>query len=343
MLKGAKKDLPKLAKFFLFVWLGTIFLFFYGIWRLNASGEKYFIHQNFFIVDVLLGIMAFLLTITFAILSTDSRPRKQKVELGKKSKKSPSSKRSKLSYYLVGGVVILLLSVAYLDAESEGLMQKSKVQDSNYLKKTSTPTTTPTSTSDIKGTTTTKTQPVVDSDPIIDCKFTHLGTIRLKRSVCSKSTDCQIGGKWVYYDSVDKCKEDQRSYSSSNTNNNTYAPTYTYPTYTPTVYYSCTLCYSSLGTCSTYNYLYETKAQCDNEQTRIDSLGSSYSTPTPQPTFDVDAYNALVRRCQRDVVDKYRGLLQSCNQYGGTSVYDACRRIYTEDRQEEYDACGQKL
>lgn len=54
--------------------------------------------------------------------------------------------------------------------------------------------------------------PTIDADPVIDCNFTNIGTMRLKSSVCSKSTDCQIGDKWIYYDSVDKCKQDQKAY-----------------------------------------------------------------------------------------------------------------------------------
>lgn len=61
----------------------------------------------------------------------------------------------------------------------------------------------------------------IDPDPIIDCKFTYIGTIRLKRSICNKSTDCQIGNKWIYYDSVDKCKADQNAYNQQQKNPNT--------------------------------------------------------------------------------------------------------------------------
>jgi len=62
--------------------------------------------------------------------------------------------------------------------------------------------------------------PTVDPDPIIDCKFTYIGTLKLRRSVCTRSTDCQINGKWIYYDSVDKCKQDQNSANKQNSQNN---------------------------------------------------------------------------------------------------------------------------
>jgi len=65
----------------------------------------------------------------------------------------------------------------------------------------------------------------VDPDPIIDCVFTYIGTMRLKRSVCNKSTECSIGGKWIYYSSVDKCRTDQKA-DSDKTYKETYDATY---------------------------------------------------------------------------------------------------------------------
>lgn len=129
---------------------------------------------------------------------------------------------------------------------------------------------------------TTKPNPTVDPDPIIDCKFTYIGTMRLRRTVCSKSTECQIGGKWIYYNSVDKCKADQKA--SQPANNTNYS-------YTPVNFYSCTLCfhYPSGDNCITYDTLVETKEKCDAEQAKIDRTSSTYVLPsvsiiTPQPT-----------------------------------------------------------
>lgn len=359
MLKGAKKDLPKLAKFLLSVWIGTIFLFFGGIGYLNTSGGEYFVHPSFFLYILFLGVGAFLLMIIFAILGAASNPEERKMGREKKSNKSPSSKQSKLSYYLASGIVILLLSVTYLYAKSEGLMQKSKVQNYNYLKKTPTPTLTPTPTvkPKVKGST---------SDPIITCNI-HAdcggGSRQIRKSECDKMNCCLIdqrcgGPKFILKsectnsyccllrDGTGKLLSSKTACDNYYSNNNSGSGVSNIPPYKPKSYYPCTLCYhySSGDSCNTYNYLYETKAQCDNEQARIDSLGSSYSTPTPQPTFDVDAYNAQVAQCQRDVGYKYGNIEVNCNnQFGASSATEACIQILSADRQEEYDNCGTKL
>lgn len=57
------------------------------------------------------------------------------------------------------------------------------------------------------------TQPTADPDSIIDCAFINIGTLKLRRSVCTKSTDCKIEkGKWYYFSSVDECKKVQNDY-----------------------------------------------------------------------------------------------------------------------------------
>lgn len=112
------------------------------------------------------------------------------------------------------------------------------------------------------------------------------------------------------------------------------------PSYTPPQYYSCTICYHySFGdNCYTYDSLYKTKEECDAQQQKINQIGNT--TPTPTPDNSVDQHNAQVTSCQSSVRSRYEGLLQSCNQYGGGSSGQACRQIYTDQRQREYDACG---
>lgn len=54
--------------------------------------------------------------------------------------------------------------------------------------------------------------PTPDPDPIITCKFKYISPMQLRKSVCSASTECEIDGKWYFYESVTKCKEDQNHY-----------------------------------------------------------------------------------------------------------------------------------
>jgi hypothetical protein len=71
---------------------------------------------------------------------------------------------------------------------------------------------------------------VVESDPVVNCKFQHLGDQKLKDSECKKSFECQIKSQWYIYTDKEKCDKDQdAAYDSSN-----YVPTtYNYQ-YNPT-------------------------------------------------------------------------------------------------------------
>lgn len=78
--------------------------------------------------------------------------------------------------------------------------------------------------------------------------------------------------------------------------------TYSYTPYVPKVYYPCTICGTYSG-CQTYNYLVETKAQCDAEQAKMNSSGGSYVVPayTPQPTADPAIAIAHQQACSQAV------------------------------------------
>lgn len=57
-------------------------------------------------------------------------------------------------------------------------------------------------------------EPSIDPDPIISCNFPQSGTKKLRKSECSRSFDCQIGGQWYIYTDKNKCSEDQKNYWS---------------------------------------------------------------------------------------------------------------------------------
>lgn len=103
--------------------------------------------------------------------------------------------------------------------------------------------------------------------------------------------------------------------------------------YVPKTYYVCTLCY--YNSCSTYDHLYETKAECDVEQTRLNSV---FSRPTPTPVPYIPTYTT--EQCREDVRQRFEPAFQSCNQYGATSARDACIEMNTNSRNNALAACG---
>lgn len=171
--------------------------------------------------------------------------------------------------------------------------------------------------------------PTIDSDPIVDCKFTYLGIIRLKRSVCSKSTDCQIGGKWIYYDSVDKCKQDQKTevdqkFQQWKDNNPIYtiAPWPTYPNYPPCIVY-----YPALGYSQTY--LFTSPEQCQQWKNNVNSTTTTVYTPsqiipTNQPQSNKPSQDQI-DKCKSKVREEADNLFHGCvNQFGDSSAANMC-------------------
>lgn len=241
---------------------------------------------------------------------------------------------------LYGGVVLLASLAGFLGYKEYQLKQKTLgVETSMPTVIPSTPTPLPTAT----------TKPYVNPDPIVNCGpgVNSKQYIKDKQSNCKNYVDCGLNNNttWTL---ILKTECDKKH---AEANQNTTTNTTTTSTYTPPTYYTCTLCYhySTGDQCTTYTSLVKTKAECDSEQTKIDSYGSSYtvSNPTPQPTFDVNAYNAQVEQCQCAVVDRYGDntrIQVNCSvQFGDSSATEACIQINTQNRQKAYDACGKKM
>ena len=101
------------------------------------------------------------------------------------------------------------------------------LRDNSLFKETQTfsPTTTQAPSPAVRAAKTVKVIPTVDSDPIIECKSELCNGGKLRQSVCSNSTCCQIGDKWYFYLSKARCKSNQDEYYNtvfpgSNSNNN---------------------------------------------------------------------------------------------------------------------------
>ncbi|MEM4711401.1 MAG: peptidoglycan-binding protein [Candidatus Woesearchaeota archaeon] len=63
-----------------------------------------------------------------------------------------------------------------------------------------------------------------DPDPLVNCLVHENcggGSRLLKKSICDQSTCCQIGNSWIFYESKDKCKQDQENFYKNNSLINT--------------------------------------------------------------------------------------------------------------------------
>lgn len=113
-----------------------------------------------------------------------------------------------------------------------------------------------------------------DPDPIINCNYKYLGTQQIKRSLCNIQFECQVGDKWYFYTSREKCAEDQKKYNAIK-----YPP--------------CTVYYKYSGESKTYNYM--TPEQCSYWQQRASISSQPLSLPkfeiTPFPTVEPYQYS----------------------------------------------------
>ncbi len=66
-----------------------------------------------------------------------------------------------------------------------------------------------------------------DPDPIIKCRYEHLGIIEMKQSECNRKGECEINGMYVLAESEDECKAKGRQASGNNSNGNSSLVSYT--------------------------------------------------------------------------------------------------------------------
>ncbi|MGB4966237.1 MAG: hypothetical protein WBO77_03975 [Microgenomates group bacterium] len=122
----------------------------------------------------------------------------------------------------------------------------------------------------------------INPDPIVDCNYKYHGVQKIRQSLCSKQFECQIKDKWYFYTDREKCKQDQKAYSGSNSTN------YVYPTYAPWP------TYAPLPT----------------------SALDSYDYQTTEPTVDPAEYQQKKEACINEYNEKVQGIR---NQYGSST------------------------
>jgi len=116
---------------------------------------------------------------------------------------------------MLGATVFFVVILAFLSTNNTALSRVLGL--TTQTTPTSSPTVTPLPTNTPIPTPTTKyvaPKPTVDPDPLVACnihKDCGGGSVQLKSSVCSNSTCCQVGDKWIFYQSKQKCTQDQNA------------------------------------------------------------------------------------------------------------------------------------
>lgn len=173
--------------------------------------------------------------------------------------------------------------------------------------------------------------PTIDPDPVIDCNFTYIGTLKLRRSVCTRSTDCQINGKWIYYDSVDKCKQDQNSVNRQNSPNNNVGNNNVNQINSGSIKIKCSYSDSSyqfdFGELTNDECTAKSNEYWANERQKI-SNSNQNNVPTSVPQAPSGKSQVDIQKCKDDARAKYEDLIRGCYIRFQDSAANACARGY---------------
>lgn len=140
----------------------------------------------------------------------------------KKTKPNIFKKEFKLGrFLLISGSIcvttifigIVLLNIS--NNRNENLRLEKEINELKYgsSKQNALPTTTtPITSPQVQQQSTIPPRVVVqDTDPVIDCKASECGTLKIKRSECSVGVCCEIGDDWVWTKSEIECRNAQDS------------------------------------------------------------------------------------------------------------------------------------
>lgn len=183
-----------------------------------------------------------------------------------------------------------------------------------------------------------------DPDPIIDCQFSTVGTVKLKKSVCSITFECQIGGPWYLYTDKNKCLEDQKKYASGGKVTN---PTITNYVPLPSVSFQ-----EGLMSCPVYNaqsnstqYLLLKITECTqkvNEQNRLNDEYYVARNQSIQQTNELEQQHQDA--CYRAVAEwdtiKAQFWADEGNKYGSSADAVFALERYRQNYQNQLDSAG---
>jgi hypothetical protein len=178
----------------------------------------------------------------------------------------------------------------------------------------------------------------VNPDPIVICHVNQNcggGTKELRQSVCNRSTCCQIGNVWIFYEDKQKCFSDQKSQSATQI-----------PTSIPSYHNDLINCYVSFP-CTGYSYNYMgSQSDCDTtKQNAITSCNNgpeiSVSIPTVVPTKDPEAIQACKDRANDTYLSQERNCRNISRGYGAESStwYNNCALAALREKDSQTALC----
>src|SRR3990167_3376130 len=205
-MKIRKSFVINLSTYSFIVWISTIIYFIFSIKshkNIDIWSQK---DSNILLIDILIGVFSFPLAILGVVIFLSNWIKKTKIN---QENSNIHLKNRAFNPWLVISMFLLVI-LAYLYGKSENidlLGTKTKVFPTSVLQTSVTPY--PPSYTPIPNKYTNYTAPTTDSDPIIDCKSDKCGSNKVRQSECSKSTCCQLNGKWIFYKDRNQCTKDQ--------------------------------------------------------------------------------------------------------------------------------------
>lgn len=155
---------------------------------------------------------------------------------------------------------------------------------------------------EVEGVKTTKTQPVIDIDPIITCNISTNcggGSRQMTKSECDQTICCQIGDSWSFYMSKDKCYQDQKA---------------NYEQFVKDFYQndpdevSCSsIGYSEKAQAWTYILTQDECAKAMEEAKSRQTVNTSTPYPTKDPAIIEQQRQADIQHCKDNAKSKYDG------------------------------------
>jgi len=179
-----------------------------------------------------------------------------------------------------------------------------------------------------------------ENDPIVTCSISPEcggGSRQMRKSECDQTTCCQIGDKWYFYLSRDKCLEDQKS-KNSDKNNSSYRQKV--PVFISYLGYTIYCPQENVSTIQSINQTMESKKSewnrnydnCVSFERENDPCRKSCKSQMESASWNciqiyTDYLNSEYKACQNKVTDDYLSCNKEC-----PDPYKTCEPFLAEQK-----------